>query len=64
MSKSPGSQFGLGIGEAGQGRAPNTLQLRNLYTEYATQMQSQGQQPMDFESWAGQQFPGKPILNQ
>lgn len=58
MSKSP---FGVGVG---QGRAPNTLQLRNLYTNYAVEAQSQGQQPMDFETWAMQNFPEKPILNQ
>lgn len=63
MSKTPGGMQ-QGPDMMGQGRAPNTLQLRNMYSEYAIQQQSAGQQPMDFETWAGQMFPGKQILNQ
>lgn len=48
----------------GQGRATNTIQLRQMYTDYATQMQENGQEPMPFEQWSASQFPDMQILNQ
>lgn len=48
----------------GQGRATNTIQLRQMYTDYAAQMQESGQEPMSFEQWAESQFPDQKILNQ
>ena len=48
----------------GQGRATNTIDLRNKYNEYAMDMQSSGEQPMSFEEWAAANFPDQAILNQ
>lgn len=48
----------------GQGRATNTISLRNQYNEYAIGMQEQGQEPMGFEEWAQANFPDQKILNQ
>lgn len=47
---------------AGQNRAPNTIKLRNLYTDYASQSMERGEQPMAFEDWAKANYPDHKIL--
>lgn len=59
-----GDTNAIAMMQVGQGRAPNTISLRNQYNDYAIGMQEQGQEPMGFEEWAGQNFPDQPILNQ
>lgn len=46
-----------------QGRAPNTIKLRKLYTDYAFQTQERGETPLDFEQWARMNYPDQYILN-
>lgn len=49
---------------AGQARAPNTIRLRKLYTDYVTDTSNKGEQPMSFEDWAKVNYPDFKILNQ
>ena len=48
----------------GQGRATNTVKLRNDYTRYVVDQQSQGMDVLPFEKWAEKFHPGKKILKQ
>lgn len=47
----------------GQNRAPNTIRLRKIYTDYATETASRGDKPMGFEEWAKVNYPDLKILN-
>lgn len=49
---------------SGQGRAPNTIRLRKMYTDYASTEQQTGNQPLSFEEWAKVNYPDYKILNQ
>lgn len=49
---------------SGQNRAPNTIQLRNLYSKYAIDAQTQGKDMLPFEQWAAQYYPNQKILTQ
>ncbi len=48
----------------GQNRAPNTIQLRNLYNNYAIDAQTNGKAMLPFEQWAEQYYPNQKILTQ
>jgi len=47
-----------------QGRAPNTLKLRNAYNSYVLGEQEIGNEPLRFEAWAKQNYPDMKILSQ
>lgn len=47
---------------AGQGRATNTIKLRNEYTRWVINRQSEGLDVLPFEKWAAEFHPDKKIL--
>jgi len=47
-----------------QGRAPNTIKLRQMWTDYAANEQANGNEPLRFEDWARQNYPDMKILSQ
>ncbi len=49
---------------AGQGRAQNTIKLRNEYTRYVVDQQSQGMSFLPFNEWVETFHPHKKILKQ
>jgi len=46
----------------GQNRAPNTIRLRKMYTDYSTDAQSKGDQPLPFHEWAKTYYHDMKIL--
>jgi len=47
-----------------QGRAPNTIKLRQMYNDYKINEESAGNQSLSFEDWAKQNYPDMKILSQ
>lgn len=47
----------------GQGRATNTVKLRNQYTRWVIDQQSEGLNTMPFEKWVAEFHPDKKILS-
>ena len=64
MENGPQLLAGLLTGLQGQGRAPNTINLRKAYTDYAVNERSSGNAPLSFEEWAKTNYPDMPIIGQ
>lgn len=48
----------------GQNRAPNTIKLRNEYTKFKVDQETEGNSVPKFEEWVKEKYPDKKILVQ